>query len=130
MGQRWQAEGPYFHGRAADAEREEIHLPDGDRIGLPDCIAVVAIGAIHARGSALVKIQVADLPGCDPVLLIDPVFVCLSAGRHTSSPVVDAADVVQGRFHQMSSGVHTGSIHSESVRKRWGAREITDRTEH
>jgi hypothetical protein len=58
-----------------------------------------------------------ELPDDDLVLLIDPGLVCLSAGPHTCSLVVDAADVAQDHFHLMFSGVHTGSIHGESLCK-------------
>lgn len=61
--------------------------------------------------------QMIDLPNCDLILLIDPVLVCLFAGPHTCSSVVDVVDVVQEHFHQMISGAHTRSIHSESVFK-------------
>jgi len=100
-----------------DTEPEEVYLLDGDRIGLSDCMEAAASRATHARGFPVGETQMVELPDYDLVLLIDPGLVCLSAGRHTRSLVVDAADVARDHFHQMFSGVHTGSIHGESLCK-------------
>ena len=109
--------GPHFLGLAVDVEMEEVRLPDCGRIGLLDCVVFVVFAAIHARGSPVVETQKVELPECGRGPLVAVVLVCLPGGCHLCSLEVDAADMIQERFHRMSLVAHTESIRIEPLRK-------------